>query len=50
MPRPPGVVKLRNAENEWRMGVGDYRVIYPIDEDVRLVVILRIKHRREAYR
>jgi mRNA interferase RelE/StbE len=49
-PRPPGVVKLRAAENEWRIRVGDYRVIYAIDEDQRLVVILRIKHRREAYR
>ena len=49
-PRPPGVVKLRNAENEWRIRVGDYRVIYEIDEDERLVVILRIKHRPEAYR
>jgi mRNA interferase RelE/StbE len=49
-PRPPGVVKLRNAENEWRIRVGDYRVIYEVDEDERLVVILRIRHRREAYR
>ena len=49
-PRPLGVVKLRAAENEWRIRVGDYRVIYAIDEDRRLVVILRIKHRREAYR
>jgi mRNA interferase RelE/StbE len=49
-PRPPGVVKSRTAGNEWRIRVGDYRVIYEIDEDERLVVILRIKHRREAYR
>lgn len=48
--RPPGFVKLRNAENEYRIRVGDYRIIYEIDEDQRLVVILRIKHRREAYR
>jgi mRNA interferase RelE/StbE len=50
IPRPPGVVKLRVAENEWVIRLGDYRVIYEIDEDKRLVVILRIKQRREAYR
>lgn len=49
-PRPHGVVKLRNTVNEWRIRVGDYRIIYEIDEDEHLVIILRIKHRREAYR
>ena len=49
-PHPPGVVKLRTAGNEWRIRVSDYRVIYEIDKDERLVVILGIKHRREAYR
>ena len=49
-PRPHGVVKLRNTVNEWRTRVGDYRIIYEIDEDEHLVIILRIKHRREAYR
>ena len=49
-PRPPGVVKLRNTESEWRIRVGDYRIIYEIDDDETLIVILRIKHRREAYR
>jgi len=49
-PRPPGVKKLRDRENQWRIRVGDYRIIYEIDENERLVIILRIKHRREAYR
>lgn len=49
-PRQPGVIKLRNAENEWRIRVGDYRIIYEIDDDERLVTVLRIRHRREAYR
>lgn len=49
-PHPPGVVKLRNTVNEWRIHIGDYRIIYEIVEDERLVIILRIKHRREAYR
>ena len=49
-PRPPGVIKLRGAENEWRIRVGDYRIIYEIDDDKRLIAILRIRHRREVYR
>jgi mRNA interferase RelE/StbE len=49
-PRPSGVKKSRDRENEWRIRVGDYRIIYEIDDDERLIVILRIKHRREAYR
>jgi len=49
-PRPAGVVKLRGVENEWRIRVGDYRIVYEIDDDERLVTILRIRHRREAYR
>jgi mRNA interferase RelE/StbE len=49
-PRPAGVTKLRGTENEWRIRVGDYRVIYEIDDDKHMVTILRIRHRREAYR
>jgi mRNA interferase RelE/StbE len=49
-PRPAGAVKLRDRENEWRIRVGDYRIIYQIDDDERLVTVLRISHRREAYR
>jgi mRNA interferase RelE/StbE len=49
-PRPTGVIKLRNRENEWRIRVGDYRIIYEIDDDQHLVTILSISHRREAYR
>ena len=49
-PRPSSVVKLRGRTNQWRMRVGDYRIVYEIDDESRLVTILRIKHRREAYR
>jgi mRNA interferase RelE/StbE len=49
-PRPSGVTKLRGTENEWRIRVGDYRIIYEVDDDVRLLTILRIRHRREVYR
>jgi mRNA interferase RelE/StbE len=49
-PRPSGVAKLRGTENEWRIRVGDYRIIYEIDDNKNVVTILRIRHRREVYR
>ena len=49
-PRPRGTVKLSGAENEWRIRVGDYRIVYEIDDEERLVTVLSIAHRREAHR
>jgi mRNA interferase RelE/StbE len=49
-PRPHGVTKLRGTEDEWRIRVGDYRIIYEIDDNKQIVAILRIRHRREVYR
>jgi len=49
-PRPHGVKKLSGCENEWRLRVGDYRVLYEIDDHGRLVRIFRIAHRCEVYR
>ena len=50
-PRPPGVCKLAGEmRGAWRIRVGDYRVLYDIDDDRRVIVILAVLHRREAYR
>ena len=49
-PRPPGCRKLVGFENEWRLRVGNYRVLYIIDDSTRQVTIARVAHRREAYR
>ena len=49
-PRPPGVEKLKGAEGLWRVRVGDYRVIYTVRDEVLLVLVIRIGHRREVYR
>jgi mRNA interferase RelE/StbE len=49
-PRPPGCRKLAGSENDWRIRVGDYRVVYEIDETARAVRVFRVRHRREAYR
>ena len=49
-PRPPGSKKLVGFEDEWRMRVGRYRVLYMIDDRDRSVTVARVAHRREAYR
>ena len=48
-PRPPGVKKLKGYRDYWRIRVGDYRIIYTIQDDRLLVVVIRIGHRREVY-
>lgn len=48
-PRPPGCKSLRGSEG-WRIRIGDFRVIYAIDDDELTVTILGVAHRREAYR
>ena len=48
-PRPPGCQKLRGSKNLWRIRVGDYRVVYSIFDDRRLVDVAAVRHRREAY-
>jgi len=43
-------VKLRGADDVWRIRVGDHRVLYRIEDDLLLVLIIRIGHRRDVYR
>jgi mRNA interferase RelE/StbE len=49
-PRPPGCVKLQGASDLWRTRIGDYRVVYSLDDDARVVDIRVVRHRRDAYR
>ena len=49
-PRPVGAKALKGSEGRMRLRVGDYRVIYRIDDAERFVLISRIGHRREIYR
>ncbi len=49
-PRPHGVKKLAGAENLWRIRVGDYRIVYSIEDDRLIVLVVKIGHRREIYR
>jgi mRNA interferase RelE/StbE len=49
-PRPSGCKKLKGGDNEWRLRVGDYRIVYVIDDRARTVNVTRIAHRREVYK
>lgn len=49
-PRPPGCRKLTGSRHDWRIRVGDYRVIYEIADTIRIVRVNRVRHRREVYR
>ncbi len=47
-PRPPASRPLRGRP-AWRVRVGDYRVIYTIEDDVLLIVVVILGHRRDVY-
>ena len=49
-PRPQGCVKLSGTKSDYRIRVGDYRVLYEIADRIRIVRVLRVRHRREVYR
>ena len=48
-PRPEGMVKLKGGDNLYRIRVGDYRVVYTIDDKEKVIVIMRVRHRRDIY-
>jgi mRNA interferase RelE/StbE len=49
-PRPLGCKKLSGSENAYRIRIGEYRVIYTVDDVILIVAIERVRHRREIYR
>jgi mRNA interferase RelE/StbE len=49
-PRPPKVKALQGDSSILRIRVGDYRILYTIEDAVLLVLVARIGHRREVYR
>lgn len=48
-PRPPGCKKMKGRQG-YRIRVGDYRVVYEIEDDKLLVLIIDVGHQREIYR
>ena len=50
-PRPPGVKKLKGKqETFYRIRTGDYRVIYLIEDEIQVVEVTRIGHRKDIYK
>lgn len=49
-PRPAGCKKLKGYENLYRLRVGDWRLIYAVEEDQLVVLVIEIAPRGEAYR
>lgn len=49
-PRPAGVKKLVANEDLWRIRVGDYRVVYWIEDDIKVVDVTQVAHRSDVYR
>jgi mRNA interferase RelE/StbE len=48
-PRPRGCRKLRGESNLWRIRIGEYRVVYAVYDERRLVDIIAVRHRSKAY-
>lgn len=48
-PRPDGCKKLKGHKDQWRVRVGDWRVVYIIDDAAKIVSVTRIAPRREVY-
>lgn len=49
-PRPTGCRKIEGSKNDWRIRVGDYRVVYEIDDSAQAIRVMRVRHRSEVYR
>ncbi|BAZ69020.1 MAG: type II toxin-antitoxin system RelE/ParE family toxin [Pelatocladus maniniholoensis HA4357-MV3] len=49
-PRPDGVVKLEDSEDTYRVRVGKYRILYEVKDDLLIVKIVKIGHRKDVYK
>lgn len=48
-PRPNGAKKMVGGDGEWRVRTGDYRIVYEIHDNVLLVLVVAVGHRRDIY-
>jgi mRNA interferase RelE/StbE len=48
-PRPEGCIKL-TAEERYRIRIGNYRILYEIIDDLLIIYIIKIAHRKDAYK
>lgn len=49
-PRPIGSVKLKGHQRTYRIRIGDYRLVYEVDDTAKVVRITRVRHRSDVYR
>jgi mRNA interferase RelE/StbE len=49
-PRPDGVKKLKGKDNQYRIRVGDYRIIYTIEDQKLLIVVVQLGARSDVYK
>lgn len=49
-PRPGGAKLLAGPERIWRIRIGDYRLLYRIDDDRLAVLVVKVGHRGDVYR
>jgi mRNA interferase RelE/StbE len=49
-PRPPGSKRLRGPDGFHRVRVGDYRIVYLVEDRVLLICVVRVAHRKDVYR
>jgi len=47
-PRPPAATQLARGSGEWRVRTGDYRIVYDIEDDRLVVLVLRVAHRGDV--
>ncbi|MBI4649649.1 MAG: type II toxin-antitoxin system RelE/ParE family toxin [Bacteroidia bacterium] len=49
-PRPHGCEKLKGSVNEYRIRSGKYRIIYTIADEILIITVIKIAHRKDVYR
>jgi len=49
-PRPHGCKKLKGLENLYRIRIGDYRIVYQMNDKILLILVVLIGNRKEVYR
>ncbi len=49
-PRPHGSIKLKGSSDAYRIRVGDHRVLYTIEDEIRIVTIEQVGDRKDVYR
>ena len=49
-PRPQGCRKIRGGDNLYRIRSGEYRIVYQVEDRLLRILVIRVRHRREAYR